>query len=64
MNNSGIIEKHYEKYWEGKEEEFGSYARNNPLLKLFSKGEKILDLGCGDGAVGETLQRNLGVEIV
>lgn len=63
MNNSGLIKKHYEEYWQDKEEKFGSYVRNKILLKLFSKGEKVLDLGCGDGAVGEALQKKLGVEV-
>lgn len=64
MSTLGIIKKHYDKYWEGKEEEFGGYVRNKILLKLFLRGEKVLDLGCGDGAVGEVLQKKLGVKIV
>lgn len=64
MSNSGIIKKHYEEYWQDKVEEFEQYVRNKMLLKLFSKGEKVLDLGCGDGAVGEALQKKLGVEVV
>lgn len=64
MTNSGIIRKHYEKYWQGKEDKFGGYIRNKILLKLFSKGEKVLDLGCGDGVVAEALQEKLKIEVI
>lgn len=60
------IKKHYEDYWGNKneDEEFNGYERNLILPGLFKAGEKVLDLGCGDGAVGAYLQKNIGVNIV
>lgn len=58
--------KHYEKYWTSKDkkEEFFDYERNWVLPGLFGKKEMVLDLGCGDGAVSEFLQKVLGMDIV
>lgn len=41
-----------------------NYERNWYLPAFFNKGEKVLDLGCGDGAVAEYLQEKIGVNIV
>lgn len=51
---------HYEKYWGKKKgnEEFYAYERNSVLPELFAPDEKLLDVGCGDGAVGEELIKN------
>lgn len=56
---------HYEKYWGSKDskEKFLGYERNVVLPPLFKNGEKVLDLGCGDGAVSQYLKENVGVEI-
>lgn len=58
--------KHYEKYWGSKDEreEFLDYERNWAFPALFKKKEKVLDLGCGDGAVAEFLQKELGMDVV
>lgn len=58
--------KHYNKYWSSKdrEEQFFDYERNWVLPDLFQKREKVLDLGCGDGAVAEFLQKELGMEVI
>ncbi|MBI4037338.1 class I SAM-dependent methyltransferase [Candidatus Daviesbacteria bacterium] len=41
-----------------------NYERNWVLPSLFRKGEKVLDLGCGDGVVSEYLQKEIGSEVV
>jgi methionine biosynthesis protein MetW len=58
--------KHYENYWGSKKssEEFKNYERNWYLTNLFVKGQKILDLGCGDGAVAEYLMKIVGACVV
>lgn len=61
MNN---VRKLYEKYWMGKTEEFTNYIRNLSLSKFFKKGDFILDVGCGDGAVAEFLQESLGAKVI
>lgn len=55
---------HYQKYWQSKKtaESFASYERNRILPKLFHGREKVLDVGCGDGAVAEFLL-DLGLEV-
>lgn len=58
--------QHYGEYWSTKQEldSFEGYERNAILPNLFKKGEYILDVGCGDGAVGEYLFKNLGVNVI
>lgn len=58
--------EHYEEYWDTKQglDFFAGYERNDILPKLFQKGEHVLDVGCGDGAVGEYLVKNLKVSAV
>lgn len=58
------VKKHYERYWKDKKENFFAYDRNLVLDQFFSEGEKVLDLGCGDGAVSEYLQSKLKVKVV
>lgn len=55
----------YEGYWDSKKglEDFGDYERNLVLKKLFKKGEKVLDLAAGEGAVSEFIM-NLGCDVV
>ena len=57
--------KHYEKYWNSKksQEQFFGYERNWLLPEFFQKGEYVLDLGAGDGAVAEYLQNNVGATV-
>lgn len=59
------VKVHYEKYWGAKDagEKFMAYERNLVLPELFKKGEKVLDLGCGDGAVASYLQKHVGIEV-
>lgn len=61
MSNVKIL---YDQYWTKEKEEFTSYARNLLLPHFFKKGEKVLDVGCGDGVVAEFLHKNVGVEVV
>ena len=58
--------KHYQRYWSGKtkRESFIDYERNWVLPKIFDKKEKILDLGCGDGAVAEYLEKKLKNKVI
>jgi len=60
------IKTHYEDYWRSKksEDEFFDYERNIKLSGLFLTGEKVLDLGGGDGVVGAYLQKNIGVNLI
>lgn len=54
----------YNNYWSYNRGEFSSYIRNLKLPDLFEAGEMVLDVGCGDGVVGEYLQRVSGVKVV
>lgn len=60
-----LIKKHYEEYWESKGhlDTFAGYERNKVLPRLFIKDENVLDLGCGDGAVGEYLVKTVGIKL-
>lgn len=62
MSNSHQV---HEAYWQ-KEKilEFEDYERNEILPALFAKNERVLDLGCGDGAVAEYLKKQLKVKVV
>lgn len=55
--------KMYEGFWNKHDDAVESYPRNKALLGLFSKGEKVLDLGCGDGKISKFLQDSMGVDI-
>lgn len=57
------IRKHYEDFWAQRNEKFENYPRNQALKKLFKDKEKILDVGCGDGAVGEFLLKRFSCEV-
>ncbi len=57
------IKKHYEDYWSKTEESFSAYDRNKYLSQFFHAGEKVLDVGCGDGTVGQYLSEKLGLEV-
>ena len=47
---------HHNHYWsQEKAIDFHSYERNWSLPALFSSPQLVLDIGCGDGAVGEYL---------
>lgn len=60
------VKSYYEKYWSHKRkyEGYWDYERNWVLPYLFTKKERILDLGCGDGIVAEFLQNDLKMEVV
>lgn len=58
------LKNFYEKFWLSDRGEFETYIRNLELLDLFEKGELVLDVGCGDGIVGECLQRKTGVKVI
>lgn len=62
---TAIVQKMYESYWEGKRglEDFEVYERNAAIGSLIEKGEKVLDLACGEGVVSEYIQ-NLGAEVI
>jgi len=55
----------YEGYWKTKTglEDFKSYERNLVLDRFVKKGEKVLDLGAGEGAVSEFFQLS-GCDVV
>lgn len=58
------VKEHYEGYWSKPESDtFCSYERNLVLAQLFRSQERILDVGCGDGAVGEHLIKNLDAKV-
>lgn len=59
------LKDHYEEYWKSKRfpDTFEGYERNWVLPRLFRKDEKILDIACGDGAVGEHLINEYQVEV-
>lgn len=61
MNDLKVL---YNQYWTKEKEEFTSYARNLALPQFFKKGEKVLDVGCGDGVVAEFLEKNVGVQVI
>ncbi len=48
----------YREYWQGKKglEDFEVYERNQALKRVTISGGKVLDLACGEGAVGLYLQ--------
>jgi methionine biosynthesis protein MetW len=58
------IKKMYEGYWQSKKglENFTDYERNLVLKKLFKKGDNVLDLASGEGAVAEFIQE-LGCQV-
>ncbi len=58
------VKKFYNEFWSEDRGEFGSYIRNLELPKLFKLGELVLDIGCGDGVVGDFLQKKVGVQVI
>lgn len=58
------IKKFYNEFWSEDRGEFGSYVRNLELPSLFKSGEVVLDVGCGDGVVGDFLQKSAEVKVV
>ena len=57
------LSKFYDRFWTEDRGEFGGYVRNLELPSFFKAGELILDVGCGDGTVGEFLQSKTGVKV-
>lgn len=57
------LKNFYNTFWKEDRGEFGSYIRNSYLVDFFKKGELVLDVGCGDGVVGDFLQKKIGVEV-
>lgn len=57
--------KAHETYWQ-KEKilEFEDYERNEVLPSLFSKNDKVLDLGCGDGAVASFIKDKVVTDVI
>lgn len=57
-----LEEELYEKIWKRKEPEAASEvergSRADVALKLLEKGDKLLDVGCGDGIVGYFAKNN------
>lgn len=53
----------YDRYWSENGEDSSSYFRNLELPGFFKTGESVLDIGCGDGAVGALLQKEVGVKV-
>lgn len=58
------VKQAYDKYWEGRVNNFEDYPRNKALPGLFEKGQLVLDLGCGDGVVAQYLEKNIGVKVI
>jgi len=60
------VKKHYQKYWISKNglEQFMNYERNWYLAGFFRKGQKVLDLGCGDGSAALYLKQNLRIDVI
>lgn len=57
------VSKHYEDFWYERNEKFEDYPRNLSLKEFFKAKEKVLDVGCGDGTVGEYLIKNYNCEV-
>jgi methionine biosynthesis protein MetW len=62
MNNKTKL---HDSYW--KQEKrlfFTDYERNKSIQNLFFPNQLVLDVGCGDGAVGEFLIRKRGNQVI
>ena len=60
-----LAQTKHDHYWQNEHAiNFFDYERNPPLLKLFKPGEKVLDVGCGDGAVAHYLSGKLNLNMV
>lgn len=57
------VKKHYEDFWQKRNEKFEDYSRNLALRNFFKFNEKVLDIGCGDGTVGEYLIKKYKSEV-
>lgn len=57
------LKKFYEKFWSEDRGKFASYIRNLELPGFFNTGERVLDVGCGDGTVGSFLQKIAKVKV-
>lgn len=55
------LQKTYEDYWSKDHGGFAGYVRNLALENFFTRGEFVLDVGCGDGIVGEFIQQKTGI---
>lgn len=64
IDKGNKLEKLYEWFWQGHSDSFESYPRNLVLKNFFKNGERVLDIGCGDGTIDVYLQNNLGVKVV
>ena len=60
------VKRHYEKYWSSQvpTKNFFDYERNLELPSLFVDSKKILDLGCGEGAVASFLVKRMKLDVV
>jgi methionine biosynthesis protein MetW len=57
------IEKYNNLYKEQQLSKFDEYIRNKPLIEIFKKPEKVLDLAGGDGSVSEWLMKSVGCDV-
>lgn len=62
------LQDKYESEWQARlkrepNEDFFYYERNSVLPFLFKKKEKLLDLACGSGIIGEYAQKNFNCQV-
>lgn len=58
------LKNFYNKFWSKDRGDFGTYIRNLSLPQFFNRGDVVLDVGCGDGIVAESLQRSVGIKVI
>ncbi len=57
--------QNHSSYWDNEKQiDFFDYERNPALIPLFKPNELVLDLGCGDGAVGEYWRQKTSSKII